>query len=125
MKFSRSTKFTLLFIALFSLAACSSTSDEASSEVVAETESGIDATTRRTQELEAEARARAAAAEERIAAAALNTRVFYFDFDVSEFRQADRNVLTYHARDLARTLTRESALKAMQMSAALESTTWH
>ncbi len=101
MKFSRSTKFTLLFIALFSLAACSSTSDEASSEVVAETESGIDATTRRTQELEAEARARAAAAEERIAAAALNTRVFYFDFDVSEFRQADRNVLTYHARDLA------------------------
>ncbi|MBT5720410.1 MAG: peptidoglycan-associated lipoprotein Pal, partial [Gammaproteobacteria bacterium] len=55
----------------------------------------------RTQELEAEARARAAAAEERIAAAALNTRVFYFDFDVSEFRQADRNVLTYHARDLA------------------------
>ena len=101
MKFSRSTKFTLLFIALFSLAACSSTSDEASSEVVAETESGIDATPRRTQELEAEARARAAAAEERIAAAALNTRVFYFDFDVSEFRQADRNVLTYHARDLA------------------------
>ncbi|MBT7226226.1 MAG: peptidoglycan-associated lipoprotein Pal [Gammaproteobacteria bacterium] len=101
MKFSRSTKFTLLFIALFSLAACSSTSEEASTEVVAETESGIDATTRRTQELEAEARARAAAAEERIAAAALNTRVFYFDFDVSEFRQADRNVLTYHARDLA------------------------
>ena len=73
MKFSRSTKFTLLFIALFSLAACSSTSEEASNEVVAETESGIDATTRRTQELEAEARARAAAAEERIAAAALNT----------------------------------------------------
>lgn len=101
MKFSRSTKFTLLFIALFSLAACSSTSEEANNEVVAETESGIDATTRRTQELEAEARARAAAAEERIAAAALNTRVFYFDFDVSEFRQADRNVLTYHARDLA------------------------
>ncbi|MDC3196771.1 peptidoglycan-associated lipoprotein Pal [Gammaproteobacteria bacterium] len=101
MKFSRSTKFTLLFIALFSLAACGSTSEEASNEVVAETESGIDATTRRTQELEAEARARAAAAEERIAAAALNTRVFYFDFDVSEFRQADRNVLTYHARDLA------------------------
>ena len=62
MKFSRSTKFTLLFIALFSLAACSSTSEEASNEVVAETESGIDATTRRTQELEAEARARAAAA---------------------------------------------------------------
>lgn len=32
---------------------------------------------------------------------ALQTRVFYFDFDVSEFRPADREVLTFHARDLA------------------------
>lgn len=102
MKLSQSTKFALLFVTLFSLAACSSTSDEAdTSGAVAESESGIDATTRRTQELEAEARARAAAAEARIAAAALNTTVFYFDFDVSEFRAADRDVLTYHARDLA------------------------
>ncbi|GJM13556.1 MAG: peptidoglycan-associated lipoprotein [Pseudohongiella sp.] len=100
MKFSQSTKFSLIFLALFSLAACSSTSDEAVTET-AETESGIDATTRRTQELAAEAAARAAAAEARIAAAALNTTVFYFDFDVSEFRQADRDVLTFHARDLA------------------------
>lgn len=101
MKFSQSTKFTLIFIALFSLAACSSTSEEAGTETAAETESGIDATTRRTQELAAEAAARAAAAEARIAQAALNTTVFYFDFDVSEFRQADRDVLTFHARDLA------------------------
>jgi peptidoglycan-associated lipoprotein len=101
MKFSQSTKFALLFVALFSLAACSSTGEEADTEAVAETESGIDATTRRTQELAAEAAARAAAAEARIAAAALNTNVFYFDFDVSEFRPADRDVLTFHARDLA------------------------
>ena len=32
---------------------------------------------------------------------ALQTRVFYFDFDVSEFRPMDRDVLTFHARDLA------------------------
>jgi peptidoglycan-associated lipoprotein len=32
---------------------------------------------------------------------ALTTTVFYFDFDVAEFRQADRDVLTYHAKDLA------------------------
>lgn len=102
MKFSQSTKYALLFVALFGLAACSSTGEEAATEeVVAETESGIDATTRRTQELAAEAAARAAAAEQRIATAALNTRVFYFDFDVSEFRPADRDVLTFHARDLA------------------------
>jgi len=100
MKFSQSTKFVLLFVVLFGLAACSSTSEEAT-EAVAETESGIDATTRRTQELAAEAAARAAAAEQRIAQAALNTKVFYFDFDVSEFRPADRDVLTFHARDLA------------------------
>lgn len=101
MKFSQSSKFTLIFIALFSLAACSSTSDEVAEEPAVETESGIDATTRRTQELAAQAAARAAAAEARIAQAALNTKVFYFEFDVSEFRQADRDVLTFHARDLA------------------------
>ena len=27
--------------------------------------------------------------------------VFYFDFDVAEFKPADRETLTYHARDLA------------------------
>ena len=101
MKFSQSTKFALLFVALFSLAACSSTGEEAATEAGAETESGIDATTRRTQELAEEAAARAAAAEARIAAAALNTNVFYFDFDVSEFCPADRDILTFHARDLA------------------------
>lgn len=101
MKLYQSTKFALIFVALFGLAACSSTSDEVAEEAVTETTSGIDATTRRAAELEAEARARAAAAEARIAQAALNTTVFYFDFDVSEFRAADRDVLTYHARDLA------------------------
>jgi peptidoglycan-associated lipoprotein len=101
MKFSQSTKFALLFVVLFSLTACSSTGEEAVTEVVAESESGIGATTRRTQELAAEAAARAAAAEARIAAAALNTNIFYFDFDMSEFRPADRDVLTFHARDLA------------------------
>jgi peptidoglycan-associated lipoprotein len=86
------------------MVACSSTSEEVDSgpaESVAEVESGIDATTRRTQELEAEARARAAAAAERMERAALSTTVFYFEFDVAEFRQADREVLTFHARDLA------------------------
>ncbi len=32
---------------------------------------------------------------------ALRTRIFYFDFDVAEFRPVDRDTLTYHARDLA------------------------
>jgi peptidoglycan-associated lipoprotein len=97
------TKATLLILTLFSVVACSSTSDEADPPVPAAIagESGIDATTRRSQELEAEARARAAAAEERMMQAALNTAVFYFDFDVAEFRPADRDILTFHARELA------------------------
>ena len=40
-------------------------------------------------------------AEEMAREEALRTRVFYFDFDVSQFRPADRETLTYHARDLA------------------------
>lgn len=40
-------------------------------------------------------------AEEMAREAALRTRVFYFDFDVSEFRPSDRETLTFHARDLA------------------------
>ena len=100
MKITQRAKTAILILSLTGLAACSSTGEEAE-ESVAETESGVDATTRRAQELEAEASARAAAAEERMALNALSTTVFYFDFDVSEFRQADRDVMTYHAKDLA------------------------
>lgn len=93
----------IVLLLIFSIAtACSSTSEEEpASEVTETSESGIDATTRRSQELEEEARARAAAAEERMRRSALANRVFYFDFDVSEFRQADRDVLNFHAQDLA------------------------
>ena len=100
MKITQLAKTAILILSLTGLAACSSTGEEAK-ESIAETESGVDATTRRAQELEAEASARAAAAEERMVLNALSTTVFYFDFDVSEFRQADRDVLTYHAKDLA------------------------
>ena len=100
MKFSQTTKFTLLFVALFSLAACSSTSQEAATEA-AETESSNNAAVKTSQERAAEAASRAAAEEKRLAQAAINTKVFYFDFDVSEFRPADRKVLGFHAKDLA------------------------
>lgn len=99
---SRFTKTIIVILALASLVACRSSSEEAAAPApAAQTESGVDATTRRSQELAAEAAAREAAAEERMRQAALSTTVFYFDFDVAEFRQADRNVLTFHARDLA------------------------
>ena len=102
MKISQLTKTALLLITFASIVACSSTSEEAAPAApAAQSESGVDATTRRSQELAAERAAREAAAEERMRQAALNTKIFYFDFDVAEFRQADRDVLTFHARDLA------------------------
>ncbi|MCH7817326.1 MAG: peptidoglycan-associated lipoprotein Pal [Proteobacteria bacterium] len=105
MKLSQLAKSALLILTLIGVIACSSTSEEsdagAAEAATQGGESGVDATTRRTQELAEEARARAAAAEERMTRSALATTVFYFDFDVAEFRGADRDVLTYHARDLA------------------------
>jgi len=102
MTISRFTKTILLIIALASVVGCRSSSEEAATPApAAQSESGVDATTRRTQELAAERAAREAEAAERMRSAAINTKVFYFDFDIAEFRQADRDVLTYHARDLA------------------------
>ena len=95
-------KPTLVFALALSMVGCSSTSEEVDSEVKSDTgETGIEATTRRTQELEAERQARAAVAEELIRRSALATRVFYFDFDIADFRQADRDILNFHAQDLA------------------------
>ncbi len=102
MKISHLFKLVLLLFALGSVVACSTTSEEVnSSEVASAGETGIDATTRRTQELEDAAAARAASAEERMRRSALATRLFYFDFDIADFRQADRDVLNFHAQDLS------------------------
>jgi peptidoglycan-associated lipoprotein len=102
MKIHQLIKLALILFAFSGIVACSSSSEEAAPSEVAETgESDADATARRAQELAEEARRRAAAAEERMVRQALATKVFYFDFDVAEFRPADRDVLTYHARDLA------------------------
>ena len=94
-------KLFFFFSVIISTISCSSTGEEVSSEVSDVGESGIEATTRRAQELESERQARAAAAAERMRRSALATRVFYFDFDTAEFRPADRDVLDYHAQDLA------------------------
>lgn len=95
-------KVVLLLFACGLVNACSSISEETeTSEIADRGESGIDATTRRAQELEDAAAARAAAAEERMRRSALATRVFYFDFDIADFRQADRDILMFHSRDLA------------------------
>ena len=94
-------KLFFFFSVILSTISCSSTGEEVSSEVSDVGESGIEATTRRAQELESVRQARVAVAAERMRRSALATRVFYFDFDTAEFRSADRGVLDYHAQDLA------------------------
>lgn len=103
MKITHLTKLALMFLILTGLAACSSTGEEAEStpEPTTQAESESARQARLAREQAEAARTRAAAAEERMMRSALATRVFYFDFDVAEFRPADREVLTFHARDLA------------------------
>ncbi len=92
-------KTGLLVMSLLAFAACSSTSDveEGSdgSQASSSSSSGSSASTS------------AGSSNNRPSAAeiardnALRTTVFYFDFDVAEFKPEDRETLTYHARDLA------------------------
>ena len=97
MKITQLTKLALVIFALGGLAACSSTSEDAAADS-SQTEQTTNSSSESGQNA---AEAAAAAAEERARRSALATRIFYFDFDVSEFRGSDRDVLTYHARDLA------------------------
>ena len=88
-------KMGLFVISLFVLGACSSTSemeDESSNTESAASSSSSSSGAGSSNQL----------TQEQIRAQnALRQTVFYFDFDVAEFKPADRETLTYHARDLA------------------------
>lgn len=101
---------TILALSIMGLAACSSTGDEEIAANTADT-SGIDATTAAAQRAEAERLAREREAQQRMEAAALNTTVFYFDFDVSEFMASDRDVLAIHGRNMAANNSRRVRLE--------------
>ena len=89
-------KVGLLVISLFVLGACSSTSEmedesantESAASSSSSSSSGAGSSNQLTQ-------------EQIRTQNALRQTVFYFDFDVAEFKPADRETLTYHARDLA------------------------
>ena len=96
-------KAGLLVISLLTLAACSasSTPDDTGAgdtEAVTDTGSGSGSS---------EAPGSGAGNSDQLtqeqieARDALRQTVFYFDFDVAEFKPEDRDTLTYHARDLA------------------------
>lgn len=99
MKMNNMFKTAALALTVFGLAACSSTSDteETTAPVMRDASADAAAAARAEQErLERERMER-----QRIEQAALNTTVFYFDFDVAEFQPSDRETLIVHARNLA------------------------
>ena len=98
MKITQLTKLALIVLTLSGFVACSSTSDEAAAEQQTSRSSQSSSSSQSAAEAAA---ARAAAEEERMRRSALATRVFYFDFDIAEFRGSDRDTLNYHASELA------------------------
>lgn len=108
MKFFRTT---ILALSIMGVAACSSSGDEEMAAPAVADTSGIDATTAAAARAEAERLAREREAQQRMEAAALNTTVFYFDFDVSEFMASDRDVLAIHGRNLASNTSRRIRLE--------------
>jgi peptidoglycan-associated lipoprotein len=86
-------KISTMVVSMFILAACSSTSDtdESAVETAAAPAPAATPAPARNQPTQEEIRAENA----------LRQTVFYFDFDIAEFKAADRETLTYHARNLA------------------------
>ena len=95
-------KSVVIGLALVSLAACKSSSD-AETEV---TDAGSMGSTS-SESTSSAAQASGAGTSGRLSAEqiqaenALRQTVFYFDFDIAEFRGADRETFMYHARDLS------------------------
>lgn len=93
-------KVGLMVISLFAVAACSSTSepeeDTTGSESSSSSNNGSGSANSN-----AGSNSGQLTQEEIRAQDALRQTVFYFDFDIAEFKQEDRDTLTYHARDLA------------------------
>ncbi len=91
-------KPTLLALTLTMFAACSSTGDvedqqSAGGESAAGAGSGAQSS--------GTSDSGAPSAADLASAAALQETVFYFDFDVAEFKAEDRETLTFHAQNLA------------------------
>lgn len=94
-------KMGLMVISLFVLAACSSTSDTEGDMSSAEGSSTAATSSGSSARSSAGSTSGELTQEEIRAQNALRQTVFYFDFDIAEFKADDRNTLTYHARDLA------------------------
>ena len=93
-------KVSLLVISLFALAACSSTSETDDSDTGSQASSSGSGSGSSASSSAGSSSGQLTQQEIR-AKNALRQTVFYFDFDVAEFKPQDRDTLTFHARDLA------------------------
>ena len=92
-------KVSLLVISLFVLGACSSTSETDDSS--GDDSQSSSSSSSGSASSSAGSNSGQLTQEQIRAQNALRQTVFYFDFDVAEIQPADRETLTYHARDLA------------------------
>ncbi len=94
-------KMGLMAISLFALVACSSNSETDESAMDSEGTTAPSSSSGSSARTNPGSTSGQLTQEEIRAQNALRQTVFYFDFDIAEFKPADRETLTFHARDLA------------------------
>ena len=100
-QYNHCLKIGVLILSLMTLAACSSTGETEDADG-AQTSTASSSTSSSSSAQSSGASDRGQLTQEEIRAQnALQQTVFYFDFDVAEFKPEDRQTLVYHARDLA------------------------
>ena len=114
--YNKILKIGFMAFVVLGLAACGSTAETDTAEDDAAAAAAAQAAeeeraARAAQAAEQERIQREREAQERIEQAALNTTVFYFDFDVAEFQPSDRETLIIHARNLAENPNRRVRLE--------------
>ena len=97
----QTVKMGLMVFSLFALVACSSTSDTEEGAMGGEGSSNSDSSNNGSARTNPGSTSGQLTQEEIRAENALRQTVFYFDFDIAEFKPADRETLSFHARDLA------------------------
>ena len=95
-------KLSVIVLSLLTLAACSSSGETEDAGTSASTSSSAGSSGSGSTAQTSGAGSSGQLTQEQIRTQnALRQTVFYFDFDVAEFKPEDRQTLTYHARDLA------------------------
>lgn len=94
-------KVGVVLISFLAFAACSSSSDTEAMDQGSQSAVSSNNTSGSSAQSSAGSGTDRLTQEDIRAQNALRQNVFYFDFDVAEFKPEDRQTLTYHARDLA------------------------